>query len=243
LLVQNSRNRRADLRVSKPDKAMRHLTTESEGLMKIIFSAAIAGAGLVMLSASAGLAAMAASVPGGPAAGTRTPACAASQLGLAYVGGLASAGNDFGTIVVWDKSAIACSLTSPIKIAGLNLHGHRVTPTESFRVSGADVLTPRGRKPVRLLRLRPGEKAAFITLSAEYRDVSSGNGGLCSARHQIEPATWRGTLATGGVRRVANRDRHEDIPRVRTLPRDHGMLTCRGELNTPIPVTVGAHAS
>lgn len=211
--------------------------------MKIAFSAVIAGAGLVMLSASAGLAATAASGPAAPAASTTPPACAASQLGLGYVGGLASAGNDFGTIVIWDKSAAACALTSPIRIAGLNRRGHRVTRTERFHVAGRDVLTARGSKPVHLLRLKHGEKAAFITLSAEYRDDLSGNGGMCSARHQIEPARWLVTFATRGVRRVANRDPHEDIPHLRTLPRNHGLLTCRGELNTPIPVTVGARAS
>jgi hypothetical protein len=217
--------------------------------VKIISAVAAAGAGLAMLSAPAGLAAMATPITAGTAVtGTaitatasraKLPACTPRTLGFTYVGGLAGAGNDFGTIVAWDTSASACALTNPIRIGGLNRAGRRITRTERFQVTGPDVLTASGSAPVRGLRLKRGETAAFITLSADYRDDPAGNGGLCSPRHQIEPAIWLISFARGGPKRIANADPAEGRQRVRGLPGNHGLLTCRGELNTPAPIVVG----
>ena len=44
------------------------------------------------------------------------------------------------------------------------------------------------------------------------------------------------STASGVVRLVANSDKHG--PSVRTLPANHGLLTCRGELDRASPVTI-----
>src|SRR5262245_18542149 len=46
----------------------------------------------------------------------RAPACTAGLLALSYLGGGASAGNDFGTLLVRDTSARPCTLTGPLLI-------------------------------------------------------------------------------------------------------------------------------
>jgi len=209
--------------------------------MKIVSLRIVAGLGAAALlsagCADAG-ATLAAAGHGRPA-GAGSEACRARQLGFAYVGSAAGAGNDFGSIVVWDKSGTACALPGPVRVTGLDRAGHLVTDRQKLGVSGADVLAAHGTGPLWSARrgtyYRPDDTVAVIVLAAEYRDDPAGPGGLCTG-HQVEAAAWRVTLASGVVRLVANSDQHG--PGVRTLPANHGLLTCRGELDRASPVSI-----
>ena len=73
-----------------------------------------------------------------------------------------------------------------------------------------------------------GESAAWLLLSAEYRDDPV-TGAMCIA-HQVEPAAFRLTMPAGETVTIANAG--TDQPGVRGLAPNGGLLTCRGELNT-----------
>jgi hypothetical protein len=53
----------------------------------------------------------------------RAPPCAAGQLALTYVGGEPATGNDFGTLLVTDRSTLACALRGPLRVTGVNRAG------------------------------------------------------------------------------------------------------------------------
>jgi hypothetical protein len=209
--------------------------------MKVVSLRIVAGLGAAALL-SAGCAEAGATLAAaghGTSGGTVSEPCRPRQLGFAYVGSEAGAGNDFGSIVVWDKSGTACALTGPVRVTGLDRAGHRVTERQSLGVSGTLVLVAHGTGPLwsdrRGTYYRRHDTVAVIALAAEYRDDPAGSDGLCTG-HQVEAATWRVTLASGAVRLVANSYQHG--PDVRTLPANHGLLTCRGELDRASPITI-----
>jgi len=209
--------------------------------MKIISLRTVAGLGVAALL-SAGCAnagATLAAAGHGTASGAGGEPCRTRQLGFAYTGSAAGACNDFGSIVVWDKSGTACALPGPVRVTGLNRAGHRVTERQKLGVSGTDVLAAHGSGPLWSARrgtyYRRDDTVAVVVLAAEYRDDPAGPDGLCTG-HQIEAATWRVTLASAAVGLVTNSYQHG--PSVRTLPANHGLLTCRGELDRPTPVTI-----
>jgi hypothetical protein len=164
------------------------------------------------------------------AASTVAPRCNSADLGSAFRGGLPGAGNDFATLVFWDKSANACRFTGPVTVVGLNAAGRPVTNPVRLTVAGNGELTPRGTAPGADGTLRAGESAASILISAEYRDDPTSSNGLCTA-HQLEPASFRVTLPAGGSLTLVNA-----TPATKTKGSDPtangGLATCRGELNT-----------
>jgi hypothetical protein len=199
----------------------------------------------ILAVAGLGIAGCAASVTGGgssPAGSRHVTAtaaihphpCAASQLRLSYRGSEPGAGNDLGVIVVRDVSARACWLAGPIRLAGLDRTGRVVTMTIAYRQfqQGAG-------RPAAGAVLRPGFVAS-VPLAAEYRDDPQGWRGLCAQRHRFEPATWRVTLPSGSRMTVPNAD---PANTVHILTADNGLLTCRGQLDTPAPVLIARSVS
>jgi hypothetical protein len=156
------------------------------------------------------------------------PECPAQGLGVKFIGGQPGAGNDFVTIVAWDTAPSACRLAGPVTLVGVGSDGSADTNAVRLTVTGAGELTAHGRAPGAAQVLPGGESAAWLLMSAEYRDDPV-TGALCTA-HQVEPAAFRLTLPTGGTVTVANAGPHQ--PRVRGLAANGGLLTCRGELNT-----------
>ena len=151
--------------------------------------------------------------------------CRADGLGVKFTGGQPGAGNDFATIVAWDTASSACRLAGPVTLVGLGSGGSADTNAVRLTVSGAGKLTAHGTAPGAGQVLPSGESAAFLLISAEYRDDPV-TGGMCTA-HQVEPAAFRLTLPAGGTVTVAN----------------GGLLTCRGELNTEpglTQITIGS---
>jgi hypothetical protein len=167
-----------------------------------------------------------------------SPPCAAGQLALSYAGGGAGAGNDFGTLLIGDRSSRPCTLSGPLHVSGLDLAGRKVTATVGLRVTGVAVLSPgvgttRTSQGGTVTGLRPGDLTGVITLRAEYRDGPARvDHGLCVPLWVV-PASWRVTLADGTSLVVANVDRHD-----RGLVPSGGFVTCRGRLEGAGSVTV-----
>lgn len=156
------------------------------------------------------------------------PECRADGLGVKFIGGQPGAGNDFATIVAWDTAPGACRLAGPVTLVGLGSGGSADTNAARLTVAGAGELTAHGTAPGAGQVLPGGASAAWLLISAEYRDDPA-TGRMCTA-HQVEPAAFRLTLPAGGTVTVANADTYQ--PGVRGLAANGGLLTCRGELNT-----------
>lgn len=161
------------------------------------------------------------------------PECLADGLGVKFIGGQPGAGNDFATIIAWDTASSACRLAGPVTLAGLGSNGSADTNAVVLAVTGEGELTAHGTAPGAGQVLAGGESAAWLLVSAEYRDDPV-TGGMCTA-HQVEPAAFRLTLPAGGTVTVANAGTQRQG--VRGLAANGGLLTCRGELNTGTGLT------
>ena len=168
-----------------------------------------------------------------------SPPCAGGQLALSYLGGEAGAGNDFGTLLIGDRSPRPCTLEGPLHVTGLDRNGQKVTSTARFPVAGVTVLSPgvgtvtRSGPGGALTGLNPGDLTGIVTLQAEYRDGPARvDNGLC-APLWVVPASWRVTLQDETSLVVANVDRNN-----RGLVRSGGFVTCRGRLGAAGPATV-----
>jgi hypothetical protein len=187
-----------------------------------VASGRTAGSGAASTASAGG----AAGGSAGSAAGA-VPECRADGLGVKFIGGEPGAGNDFATIVAWDTASGICRLAGPVTLVGLGPGGSADTNAVRLTVTGAGELTAHGTAPGAGQVLPGGESAAWMLVSAEYRDDPV-TGGMCTA-HQVEPAAFRLTLPAGGTVTVANAGTYQ--PGVRSLPANGGLLTCRGELN------------
>lgn len=155
-------------------------------------------------------------------------ACRADGLAVKFIGGQPGAGNDFATIVAWDTGSSPCRLTGPATLVGLSSDGRADTNAVRLTISGPGELTAHGTEPGANQVLPHGESAAWLLVSAEYRDDPV-TGALCTP-HQVEPAAFRLTLPTVGAMTVPNADSRQ--PATPGLVPNGGLLTCRGELNT-----------
>jgi len=168
------------------------------------------------------------------------PACTAGQLALSFSGGVAGAGNMFGTVLVRDVSGQPCTLTGPLRLTGIDRAGRPVTRTLTFAVTGVAVLSPRtgpfsqrvifAGNPTQTAR---GAFVGQLHIVAEYRDAP--NGRYCSPLWVV-PRSWRVVLPGGRALAVANGDRAG--PGLKLVP-SGGLVTCRGELAAERAATVG----
>jgi len=172
---------------------------------------------------------------------SRAPECTAGQLALSFLGGGASAGSDFGSLLVRDTSARPCTLPGPLTVTGLGHDGRPDTDTRADPVRGVAVLTPGagplGWRPHRVLTgTRPGELTGAIQLMSEYRDgPPSVDHGSC-APLWVVPVTWRVTLPDGSAVTAANVDRAGPG----RLVGSGGFVTCQGKLGVVGPATVAS---
>jgi hypothetical protein len=162
-------------------------------------------------------------------------ACTTGQLGMAFRG-VSEPGTDnsaLGQVVLWNKSARACALTEPIKVAGLNRAGHRDTNTVSFTIGvKAPKLSPHGTGPSKRGHFPKREVVAQILLIAA--GPRPGDAPSCS-KHLVDPATWRLELPSGKPMTVANKS----ASRGPALNGKGGLTTCRGQLGGQSPITIG----
>ncbi len=125
--------------------------------------------------------------------------CAAGQLGAALEGSSepGTAGTALGSVYLWNKSATACTLPGPVTVIGLDQAGRQVTtPVRVTTGAGSPALSTGGTGPSKRGRMPAGEVIASLLLIAAgtHPDNSSPS---CPG-HQIDPATFRIVLASGG---------------------------------------------
>jgi hypothetical protein len=171
----------------------------------------------------------------------QSPPCMAGQLALTYLGGEPATGNDFGTLLIRDRSTHACALPGPLRVTGLDAHGVAVTSTVRFPLVGTNVLSP-GAGAItratggRLSGIASGELIGVLGLQAEYRDGPANvDDGLCTPLW-VTPATWRVSLPDGQTIMTVN----SDLTNSFKLAPSGGLVTCRGQLGGNVPGTVGS---
>jgi len=171
----------------------------------------------------------------------QSPPCVAGQLALTFLGGEPATGNDFGTLLVRDRSRLACTLPAPLRVTGLDARGAPVTTTVRFPLVGTSVLSP-SAGPItrttgaRLKGIASGEQIGVLGLQAEYRDGPANvDNGLCTPLW-VTPATWRVRLPDGQAIRTANEDPGNSFK----LAPSGGLVTCRGKLGGDVPAAVGS---
>ena len=81
-----------------------------------------------------------------------------------------------------------------------------------------------------------GERAAPLIVAAAYSHYPRAGNRTCARR--LEPASWLLMIPSGGKLALANADPHATARAARGLPADHGLLTCRGQLDPPAPVAI-----
>jgi hypothetical protein len=141
--------------------------------------------------------------------------------------------------VIWDRSATDCLLTSPILASGLDKAGRPVTETLSYPVQAPALLTAHEIDPGDHRQFSAGEGVVSLIVAAAYLHDGRSHSAPCTG-HELEPASWRLTLASGGLLTVPNMDPLDAGEHGRGLPVDHGLLTCRGELESPKPAAVAS---
>lgn len=164
------------------------------------------------------------------------PACRAEQLSLAYAAAPSNGDHNFGFIEMWDRSPRPCTLIGPIVVAGLDPAGHVMTTVLTYQVAVGSGLTARGTRPRGTMQLARGERAAPLILSAGFKYDALRRYRTCTRR--TEPATWQLRLSFGGVLTVANADPLSPARSGRAPTANHGLLTCRGVLDSPQPIEV-----
>ena len=211
--------------------------------MRSGFSTAVVLVSLVLVSIM-GWAASRARAPAVPSIAVATtkpaplspPACVPAQLGLAYLAGAPAGDTNFGTIAIWDQSARPCTLTGPIVVSGRDTAWHVMTTVLTYQVTVGTTLSAGGSQPRAGMRLTGGERAAPLIVSAGYKYDALRRYRTCTRR--TEPAAWQLTFGSSGALTVANADPAAPARNGHPLTANHGLLTCRGVLNTPQPVEV-----
>lgn len=148
------------------------------------------------------------------------PACRSTQIAAQYRPGAAATGDDFGAFVLRDRLGSWCELDGPVSITGLSASGNPVTPTVEARGARHLELSPRGAPAVRHRRLPADELAAYLPLTAGYRDDRDGSG--CTP-HWVVPQAWRLVLAAGTFTMPNGRGTADARPLG-----SGGLITCRG---------------
>jgi hypothetical protein len=209
---------------------------------RVVAALAVAALGIFGYSVAAAASHSAPHQAGAPArahasraASASSATCTSARLGAAFEGGSEpGTGNSaLGFILLWDKSGAACTLTAPIKVAGLNRAGHRVTQVVRFTVGAKTMkLSAHGAGPNRRGQIRKGEVFAQMLLIAAGPHPHGGPG--CSG-HLVAPATWRIELRTGGSALIAANRSPRRGP---ALNAHGGLTTCRGHLGGQNPILI-----
>ena len=117
------------------------------------------------------------------------PPCTGAQLAGRYHAGGRATGSNFGSIRIRDRGPAPCRLAGPLRIAGRDRRGRRVTDSLAVPVTGPAVLVPRTTQTPTVGDITYGDFAADIGLSANARDDPA-TGGACN-EHQLTPDDWR----------------------------------------------------
>jgi hypothetical protein len=138
-----------------------------------------------------------------------------------------------GIITIWDASPAACTLSGTLTVTGVSLTGRPVTSAVRLTVAPGPALSPGGTGPGRNGRMPAGQVSASLLLIAA--GTHPGGAPSCSG-HQVDPAAFRVTLASGG----SVSTRNTSSARGPALTGDGGLPTCRGRLFGQPQVTVSS---
>lgn len=135
--------------------------------------------------------------------------CRSTAVRFRYLGTQLGAGNDFGTIVLWNASAMPCRFARSGSVTAIPGDG---SGAMHFELKHALSLPARSPQPQVGGHLPQGVVEFAITIRGEYRD-GPGPNGLCSRPHEVVPRRW--LLRSGAVRLVIPNGPREPI---RQLP-------------------------
>jgi hypothetical protein len=175
----------------------------------------------------------------GPHAGRERPArpavCTHAQLGVAFRGSSQPGTGDMalGIITVWDASPATCTLPGRLTVTGISRTSRPATGAVHFTVAPGPALSRDGTGPGRAGRMPAGEVTASLLLIAAGTHPA---GAPSCQGHQVDPAAFRVTLASGGSLSAPN----TSSSRSPALTGDGGLLTCRGSMSGQSPVTVSS---
>jgi hypothetical protein len=164
----------------------------------------------------------------------RAAACTPAQLDAAF-GGSSQPGTGntaLGIITIRDASPAACRLRGKLTVTGISRTGRPVTAPVRFAVMPGPALSRDGTGPGRNGGMPAGQVSASLLLISAGTHPPSG-APSCSG-HQVDPAAFRVTLASGGSVGAPN----ASSARGPALTGDGGLLTCRGRLFGQRQVTV-----
>ena len=124
-------------------------------------------------------------------------ACRISNLRLTYRGGGWGGGSDFGVIVITNRGPYACRLDGgTLTIRPLDAAGQVIATearwTNTVRVRGL-TLSGHGQPPASSATPPEGDRWASVLIAGDERDHSSSPDGLCPAKDEVTPASWRVT--------------------------------------------------
>jgi hypothetical protein len=131
------------------------------------------------------------------------PDCRASQLAAQFGMGGVGTGNMFGTILLRNVSATACSMEGAQRFYGVDAQGRRVTVNHFNQLQSlARVVLP-PPTPVSLPGVSPTPGAYLeILIMGAYRDdwTTAGENGLCTAASEVMPARFVVTIGAVTLR-------------------------------------------
>jgi hypothetical protein len=156
--------------------------------------------------------------------------CRGHDLAVDFHSGQPSAGNDGATIIIRNVGTHACQLVGSVMVTGLD--AARTPDTQTLRYDPVPgLLLTAGAHPIAEGHEIP-RGIGVLLLMANHRDDPTSANGLCDAHH-VTPVSWRLTWPDSISTTVTNLDTHP------VFPDDATLMTCRGHLDTAVPITSG----
>ena len=143
---------------------------------------------------------------------TSTPSCGRTQLTVAYRGGGAGSGNDFGVLRIVNRSASACRLRGELTLTPLSASGAPLTVRAGWRshvTAPGLVLAAREHLPAAGSAAAGGHWALLLFGGDPGHDAATADG-QCPASKVVAPQLWRVSGAVDAT--VANFDPHSSTP-------------------------------
>lgn len=135
--------------------------------------------------------------------------CRPGQLSLKYYGGGVATGNNFGAIVVLNRSSTACMWRGGVSVVPLTAHQQALevgTRLEVMTATSKGILLSPHDHVVRTQPAPAGDSWGQIDLIGFARDDPKSPSGMCSPANKVRPPYW-GVATLGEKYTMANYDR------------------------------------
>lgn len=154
------------------------------------------------------------------------PDCAASQLATQLIVAGPATGNLTGSILIWNSSPTACSMSGAVGFAGLDATGAPIAAVQMNRprTLASVYLPPDAPTPVRGVEPAAGAYLDMLVIGA-YRDdpTDSATNGMCAAVNEVTPAAFLLTIGPVALR-IPNDDPQPN------LWGNHALYGCHGAI-------------